>query len=47
MPFIPHTESDIRDMLDAIGAKIDVGGLLEVVPTLRQLRTYLDENRSG
>lgn len=34
-------------LLDAIGAKLDVGGLLEVVPTLRQLRTYLDENRSG
>jgi glycine dehydrogenase subunit 1 len=31
MPFIPHTESDVRDMLDAIGAQ-DVEDLFDEIP---------------
>jgi glycine dehydrogenase subunit 1 len=32
MPFIPHTEADTRDMLDAIGAS-DIDGLFDEIPT--------------
>ena len=32
MPFIPHTESDIRDMLDAIGAK-QIDDLFDEIPS--------------
>ena len=31
MPFIPHTESDVRDMLDAIGAQ-DIEDLFDEIP---------------
>ena len=31
MPFIPHTDSDIRDMLDAIGVK-SIEALFDEIP---------------
>jgi len=32
MPFIPHTEEDVKDMLDAIGAP-GIDSLFDEIPT--------------
>ena len=37
MPFIPHTESDIREMLDAIGAE-SIGQLFDEIPESLRLQ---------
>jgi glycine dehydrogenase subunit 1 len=37
MPFIPHTQGDIREMLDAIGVD-DIEQLFDEIPALHRRR---------
>ena len=38
MPFIPHTDNDVREMLDAIGAP-SIDALFEEIPAALRIRS--------